>query len=354
MAETFNPEVASVIPVLNEAESIIGCLNSLCNQSYPAKLHQIHVFDGGSTDNSWEIIERYIDNRQGKKPEVHLHRNPGKYVAEARNLALELIPESVEYLVEIIGHCSVESDHIEKLVSTMGELQKSTNNNVGALGARVVPRRGELGIVESWVEAALLSPIARGKGQFDKYSGIQETNTPAFCLHYRKALDMVGGWDTAFITSQDSDLSMRIKKIGFQLYRTSEVEVQMSKRASIRSWWKMGFRYGFWRTKLVKRHSNRLNLRELLPWFGLLGTMVLYYTKFSYWFVLAVLYGLVLAFEGVKSCIISRKLSHVYGVPLAIFILHTSFSIGIFYGIFGKPQSFNDRETTNGNLNRKL
>ena len=351
MAETFNPEVASVIPVLNEAKSIIGCLNSLCNQSYPAKQHQIHVFDGGSTDNSWHIIETFINDRQGKEPTVHLHKNPGRYVAEARNLALALIPKSVEYFVEIIGHCSVESDHIEKLVLTMGQLQKSTDNNVGALGARVIPRQGELGLVESWVEAALLSPIARGKGQFDRFSGIQTTNTPAFCLHYREALDRVGGWDTSFITSQDSDLSMRMKKIGFQLYRTSEVKVQMSKRTSLRSWWKMGFRYGFWRTKLVKRHSNRINIRELLPWLGLLFTAVLYFTNSNYWFVPGAFYALVLGLEGVKSCVISQKLSHVYGVPLAILILHTSFSLGIFYGIFGKPQSFNDRETTNGNLN---
>ncbi|DAC57976.1 MAG TPA: glycosyltransferase, partial [Candidatus Poseidoniaceae archaeon] len=144
MAEAFNPKVASVIPVLNEAESIIGCLNSLCNQSYPANQHQIHVLDGGSTDNSWHLIETFINDRKEKQPAVYLHKNPGKYVAEARNLALELIPKSVEYFVEIIGHCSVESDHIEKLVSTMGVLQKSTNNNVGALGARVVPRQGEL------------------------------------------------------------------------------------------------------------------------------------------------------------------------------------------------------------------
>ena len=46
MAEAFNPEVASVIPVLNEADSIIDCLDSLCNQTYPAELHHIYVFDG--------------------------------------------------------------------------------------------------------------------------------------------------------------------------------------------------------------------------------------------------------------------------------------------------------------------
>ena len=44
----------------------------------------------------------------------------------------------------------------------------------------------------------------------------------------------------------------------------------------------MGFRYGFWRTKLVKKHRKRASLREFLPWFGLLitVTIILYGPRF--------------------------------------------------------------------------
>lgn len=351
MAEAFNPEVASVIPVLNEADSIIDCLDSLCNQTYPAELHHIYVFDGGSTDNTVQVIEQYISMRQEQKPTLHLHNNPGKYVAEARNLALELIPDSVEYFVEIIGHCTVEIEHIERLVATMGKLQTSNDYTTGALGVSVVPRRGELGQVESWIEAALSSPIARGKGQFDKFTGIEETNVPAFCLHYRKALHDVGGWDSTFITSQDSDLSMRMKKCGYQLFRSASIQVQMAKRTTLSSWSKMGFRYGFWRTKLVRRHANRLSLRELLPWFGLITTLLMLGLGFIYWYIPIVLYLAVLFSEGIRATLNSMRISHLLGVPLAITILHTSFSVGLLYGLFGKPKSFNDRESNSGNIN---
>ena len=60
MADLSKPEVATVIPVLNEAESIIKCLDSLCNQSYPSDLHQIYVFDGGSTDNTYQIVQDFV------------------------------------------------------------------------------------------------------------------------------------------------------------------------------------------------------------------------------------------------------------------------------------------------------
>ena len=41
----------------------------------------------------------------------------------------------------------------------------------------------------------------------------------------------------------------------------------------------------------------------------------------------------------------------ILGTPLIIIILHTSFSLGLIYGLFGKSRSFNDRESNHGNLN---
>ena len=42
---------------------------------------------------------------------------------------------------------------------------------------------------------------------------------PPFVMHRRAAVEAVNGWDTSFITSQDSDLSMRLLKAGYSLYR---------------------------------------------------------------------------------------------------------------------------------------
>ena len=351
MAGEFTQEVASVIPVLNEESTIIECLESLCNQSYPKELHSIYIFDGGSSDSTWQLVSDYIENKDPLYPEISLHKNPGKYVAEARNLALEIIPNSVDYLLEIIGHCTIEKNHIESMIDVINDLHQSSAKPVGALGVKVESRDGDLGLTESWIEAGLSSPLASGSGQFSNFSGTEKTNVPAFCLHSRKALDDVGGWDTSFITSQDSDISMRLINAGYQLYRTDVVTVKMAKRNSLLSWGKMGFRYGFWRTKLLKRHRRRASLREFLPWIGIIITMALLFSGVEYWYVPAGLYVVVLGIEGIRTTIVKRNLSMIVGTPLAIIILHTSFSIGLIYGLFGKSRSFNDRESNNGNLN---
>jgi len=351
MAGEFTQEVASVIPVLNEESTIIECLESLCNQSYPKELHSIYIFDGGSSDSTWQLVSEFIANKDPLYPEISLHKNPGKYVAEARNLALEIIPNSVDYLLEIIGHCTIGKNHIESMIDVINDLHQSSAKPVGALGVKVESRDGDLGLTESWIEAGLSSPLASGSGQFSNFSGTEKTNVPAFCLHSRKALDDVGGWDTSFITSQDSDISMRMINAGYQLYRTDVATVKMAKRNSLLSWGKMGFRYGFWRTKLLKRHRRRASLREFLPWIGMIITMALLFSGVEYWYVPAGLYAVVLGIEGIRTTIVKRNLSMIVGTPLAIFILHTSFSIGLIYGLFGKSRSFNDRESNNGNLN---
>ena len=351
MAGEFTQEVASVIPVLNEESTIIECLESLCNQSYPKELHSIYIFDGGSSDSTYQLVSEFIANKDPLYPEISLHKNPGKYVAEARNLALEIIPNSVDYLLEIIGHCTIGKNHIESMIDVINDLHKSSAKPVGALGVKVESRDGDLGLTESWIEAGLSSPLASGSGQFSNFSGTEKTNVPAFCLHSRKALDDVGGWDTSFITSQDSDISMRMINAGYQLYRTDVVTVKMAKRNSLLSWGKMGFRYGFWRTKLLKRHRRRASLREFLPWIGIIITMALLFSGVEYWYVPAGLYVVVLGIEGIRTTIVKRNLSMIVGTPLAIIILHTSFSIGLIYGLFGKSRSFNDRESNNGNLN---
>jgi len=348
MAGATNPLVATVIPILNEQDSISACLGSIVSQTISADQHIIVVLDGGSTDKSIQVIEQFIEqNTEG--PEIIFAKNDGKYVAEARNLAIDLVPNSVKYFLEIIGHCTVKEDHIATLLREMERLESVNEQPIGALGVKVSSRLGQLELVESWVEGALSSPLGSGSGQFDNFKGTVETSVPAFCLHSRSAIEQIGGWDTKFITSQDSDLSMRMIDAGFLLFKTDLVEVNMTKRKTLQSWAKMGFRYGFWRTKTVLKHPKRFRFREFLPWFGVISTLILLTNSYAYWFVPATLYGVVLLLESIRLVILKQRLSLLFGIPICIFLLHTMFSLGLVYGIIGKPSSFNDRESKDGN-----
>ena len=71
-------------------------------------------------------------------------------------------------------------DHIETLIGVMGNLQDLTGNNVAALGTKVIPQSDNLNLIESWIEAGMSSPLARGSGQFDQFCGTEETKVQPF------------------------------------------------------------------------------------------------------------------------------------------------------------------------------
>lgn len=53
------PGITFIIPTLNSANVIADCLASIRRQRYPSKKIKILIIDGGSTDNTLQIVSRY-------------------------------------------------------------------------------------------------------------------------------------------------------------------------------------------------------------------------------------------------------------------------------------------------------
>ena len=98
--------VCAVIPVLNEEKFIERCIDSLIAQTVDL---DILVIDGGSEDNTLKVLSKYGDK-------IKVIHNPGKRVAQARNLALNTIETNITHCLEIIGHSWIDPDHVEKMV----------------------------------------------------------------------------------------------------------------------------------------------------------------------------------------------------------------------------------------------
>lgn len=344
MDDGDGPCLATVIPVYNEAEHIEACLTSLLRQSLDPSKHMIVVVDGHSTDKTVELVENIIQHHQGAEwPLLRLLNNPDRSVAHARNLALKSLPASVEYLVEMIGHATVDSNHLEQRMAAWESCSAVAGTQLAAVGVRVVAHAGPVSRAGEWIEGALSSPLGKSGGQFSQFSTMGPTKVPAFVMHRREALDAVQGWDESFMTSQDSDLSMRLLKAGYVLYRHPALEVRMHKRNTLKQWWKMGHRYGFWRTKVLLKHPSRAKWQEFLPWLGLLSTLLLFAGGSLWYWTLPAAYGLALVLTGFGHVLRKHGLSSALGVPLCLVMLHTSFSLGLIDGLVRKGRPSSDR-----------
>lgn len=104
------PKVSIIIPVYNAEKFISKCLDSVLNQS----LREIEVFciDDGSTDKSWEILQRYAkkDERLTAIQQV----NSG--AAIARNKGLKRA--TGEYIGFVDADDSIDENYFEELYRT--------------------------------------------------------------------------------------------------------------------------------------------------------------------------------------------------------------------------------------------
>lgn len=136
---------------------------------------------------------------------------------------------------------------------------------------------------------------------------------------------------------------MRLLKAGYHLYRHPATTVKMHKRSGLKQWWKMGHRYGFWRTKVLLKHPKRAKWQEFLPLTGLfLSGLLLGFSSPLALFPLF-LYGLALMAGGALEAFRQRRPSSLLGVPFCLLLLHTSFSLGLVDGLLRKGRLPSDR-----------
>lgn len=111
------PIVSIIIPIYNVQEYLIGCLQSVCNQTF--KDVEIICVDDGSTDESGSLLESYA--QQDKRIRIVHQKNKGS--SSARNIGLDLArgkyiafcdsddywhPCFLEYLLPFFDKCDAD------------------------------------------------------------------------------------------------------------------------------------------------------------------------------------------------------------------------------------------------------
>lgn len=104
-----------IVTVYNCEQYISKCLDSIVNQTYKAL--EIIIVDDGSTDNSGEICQKYID----KYSHVHYVKKDNGGTASARKKGIELVKGN--YVAFVDGDDYIDKNMYESYISVM-EAQK--------------------------------------------------------------------------------------------------------------------------------------------------------------------------------------------------------------------------------------
>lgn len=325
MLETNLKKVSVVIPVRNEEKYIDKCIRSILSQDYPQNTLELIFVDGASEDNTVKIIKNYIKNNS----HIRVLDNPKKFVQYALNVGIKAA--TGEYIVRMDAHSEYEKNYVSKCVEY---LEKTDASDVG--GPMIARGNSRLQRV---IAASYHSKFALGGGKnHDKeYEGYADTvYLGAF---KRQDILSIGLYDERLIRNEDDDLSFRMIKNRMKIYITPEIKSVYYPRSTYKALFKQYFEYGLWKVAVIKKHNRPARLTHLIPLLFVVFLLLFGIGSFFSKSVLAI-FSTVLSTYLILNMYFSfnnhdiSSISDKFRLMLVHIILHVSYGIGFWIGIF--------------------
>lgn len=251
------PVISVILPVRNEAESLPALLISLVRQNFPVCDFEIIVADGGSTDNTAQLVRRFA---AGSPTRVALVDNPGIRSGLGRNAGLHAA--GGQYILFVDGHCHIPSAHL--LRDTVLLFEQTQAECLCRPQPLLAPTTSAFGAAVAAVRASAL-----GHGHDSLIYDMTATGfvDPASSgAAYRRAVfTAIGTYDERFDACEDVDLNIRLRKSGMKAYTDPRLAVFYEPRKSLSSLMKQMVRYGRGRARLMVKHPDCISAGQIAP-----------------------------------------------------------------------------------------
>jgi mycofactocin system glycosyltransferase len=283
------PSISIVIPVLDRAEELARCLDSIALVDYPVEKLQVIVVDDGSRDDS-PLVARsrgaLLVSSGGTR------RGP----AAARNVGAA--HATGELLAFIDSDCSASPAWLSQLTPLFA--QQAT----AAVGGMV-----EGMCTESAVDRyeTVMSSLTLGSRERFGSSGDDTFYLPSCNLLVRRSLFLsVKGFDESMHVGEDVDLTWRLRDAGWTIAYLPAGSIQHEHRSSLRSFMSRRFDYGTSEGMLQKLHPQRRKRFVLPPLLAMVLALCALAPFFSLW-LLPVAVALVAVDSGVYRLRLARR-----------------------------------------------
>jgi len=236
------------MPVLNETAFIQKSLGAVLAQTYPSELLEILVVDGGSTDNTKEIVQRVITSH----PKVRLLDNPRRIQAAAMNIGI--LAARGDIVIRVDGHTIIAPDYVAQCVRCLTE---GKAENVGGLMRPKGTTYFGCGIA-----IATTSVFGVGNSKFHYSEREQYVDTVYLGAYRRQTVTQIGLYDEFFRINEDYELNYRLRQAGGRILLSPSINSTYTPRVSLPALWRQYYRYGRWKVRALQKHPASLRWRQ--------------------------------------------------------------------------------------------
>ncbi|MDL0143081.1 glycosyltransferase [Halobacterium salinarum] len=312
-----------VIPVLNEAGTIEGCLDSLLRATNADVDFEFLVVDGMSDDGTRDIVEAY----SRKHSSVRLVDNEQQTTPAGFNKGFEVATNDI--IVLMSGHARVTSGffaHIQKLFE-----ERATNADI--VGSRVKPVAD--GYVQRSIAGALMSRFGAGSKRFQTYEGY--VDTVSYGAYKREVIETIDKMDPGLPRGQDYEYNKRARECGFTIYQSAESTTRYEPRSTFSGLFKQKFGNGRGKFRIYQQSKPQPHrgLRSLMTGSGLVVLSIFIPGSFLLLTILPLIYVLAMGATTIETIQNSERLSnlHAPGIMLALGLIHGGYAAGLVSGL---------------------
>ncbi|MDP3765720.1 MAG: glycosyltransferase [Nanoarchaeota archaeon] len=205
------PIVTIVIPAYNEEKNIVTTLASLNMLNYPKDKLELIVVNDGSTDNTKNIVKKFIARNKASNIKLINKKNEGK--GSALNLGLAI--SKGEFFICLDADSIVTRDSLEKI------LPHFTNDNIAVvLPLLKVDRPKNLWQRMQWLEYIVNMFY---KKLMSRLNCVHVAPGP-FSVYRKDILEKIGGFDENNLT-EDLEISLRLQSNNYVIVQLLDAEV---------------------------------------------------------------------------------------------------------------------------------